>query len=96
MNSRNVVYCSKCQQPIVTEEGCGPVCFKIPGKNEYQFFHDRFRAGDCWESYLRERPAGGNSLTKTTFIQCLNTKGGSGTLPAKVCVLNGCKDCRAA
>ena len=55
MKFRTVVYCSKCQQPIVTGEGWGLVCFKIPGKNEYQFFHDRFRAGDCWERYLRER-----------------------------------------
>ena len=55
MKFRTVVYCSKCQQPIVMGEGCGLVCFKIPGKNEYQFFHGRFRAGDCWERYLSER-----------------------------------------
>lgn len=51
-----IVHCSKCQQPIVSGEGF--VCFKIPGKEGYHFFHCRVRAGDCWEAYLKEgRPA---------------------------------------
>ena len=52
-----IVHCSKCQQPIVSGEGFGFVCFKIPGKEGYHFFHRR-RTGDCWEAYLKEgRPA---------------------------------------
>jgi hypothetical protein len=54
MSFRTAVHCSKCQQLIVTGEGWVFVCFKIPGKEDYQFFHYRFRAGDCWESYLKE------------------------------------------
>ena len=53
MKFRAVVVCSKCQQPIVSGEGCSFVCFKIPGKEG--FFHCRFRTGDCWEGYLKER-----------------------------------------
>ena len=48
------VICSKCQQPIVHGENFGYVCFKIPGKDGYHFFHRRFRGGDCWETYLQE------------------------------------------
>jgi hypothetical protein len=47
-----VVHCSKCQESIVSGEGF--VCFKIPAGEGYQFFHRRFRGGDCWEAYLRE------------------------------------------
>ena len=49
-----IVDCSKCQQPIVSGEGFGFVCFKVPGKEGYHFFHCRVRAGDCWEVYLME------------------------------------------
>jgi len=49
-----IVHCSNCQQPIVSGEGFGFVCFKIPGKEGYHFFHRRFRTGDCWEGYLKE------------------------------------------
>jgi hypothetical protein len=49
------VQCSKCQQPIVPGQGWGFVCFKIPDKDGYLFFHYRFRAGDCWEGYSKER-----------------------------------------
>ena len=56
MEARTVLHCSKCRQPIVTGEGWGFVCFKIPGKEGYQFFHRRFRAGDCWDSYLQQKP----------------------------------------
>jgi len=51
---RTVVICSKCQQPIVSGEGFGYVCFKIPGKEGYHLFHRRFRSEDCWEAYMRE------------------------------------------
>jgi hypothetical protein len=49
-----VVVCSKCKQPIVSGQGFGFVCFKIPGKEGYYFFHRRFQAGDCWDDFLRE------------------------------------------
>jgi len=39
---------------IVSGEGFGYVCFKIPGKEGYHFFHRRFRSEDCWEAYMRE------------------------------------------
>jgi len=48
------VFCSKCQQPIVSGEDCGFACFKIPGQECYHFFHRRFPGGDCWEAYIRE------------------------------------------
>ena len=58
MQSERVVHCTKCQEPIVPGGGSGSVCFKIPGKEGYQFFHSRFRGGDGWETYLKEsRPA---------------------------------------
>jgi hypothetical protein len=52
---RTVVLCSRCQQPIISAENFGFVCFKIPAKEGYHFFHHRFRGGDCWEGYLTER-----------------------------------------
>ena len=50
-----VVVCSKCKQPIVSGQGYGYICFKIPGNEGYHFFHRREPGGDCWEAYLRER-----------------------------------------
>ena len=55
MELRKDAICSKCGKPIAFGETFGFVCFKIPGKEGYQFFHSRFRAGDCWERYLKER-----------------------------------------
>ena len=55
MEFKTSVRCSKCQQLITSGEGPALVCFKIPGREVYQFFHYRFRVGDCWEIYLRER-----------------------------------------
>jgi hypothetical protein len=55
MEFRKVIICSKCQQPIVSGEGFGFVRFKIPGMQDYQFFHRRLRMEDCWEVYLRDR-----------------------------------------
>jgi len=46
------IRCSQCQQPITPGERF--VSFKIPGKESYQFFHCRFRIGDCWEGYLKK------------------------------------------
>jgi hypothetical protein len=54
MEFKTVVICSKCQQPIVSGEGFGFVCFKIPGEEGYRFFHRRFRSEDCWEVYVME------------------------------------------
>jgi hypothetical protein len=47
------VECSRCHQAILPREGV--VCFKIPGREVYQFFHHRLRVGDCWERRLSER-----------------------------------------
>jgi hypothetical protein len=52
---KTVVVCSKCKQPIVSGEGFGFVCFKIPGMEGYNFFHRRSSGGDCWEAYMQER-----------------------------------------
>lgn len=52
MKSDAVIRCCKCQEPIVS--GAGFVCFKIPGKEVYRYFHCRFRGGDCWDAYLKE------------------------------------------
>ena len=54
MEIRTGVVCSKCQQPITSEDGFGYICFKIPGKESYYFFHCRFRGRDCWDDYLKE------------------------------------------
>lgn len=54
MKSRTAVRCSKCREPIVPGEGLDFVCFKIPGQEDYHFFHRRSRGGDCWEAYLKE------------------------------------------
>ena len=55
MKFRTVVRCSKCRQPIIAGQQFGFVCFKIAGKEAYQFFHNRFRVGDCWDRYLKDR-----------------------------------------
>ncbi len=54
MEFRTAIVCSKCKQPIVSGQGFGYVCFKIPGEEGYHFFHRRFRTGDCWDDFLRE------------------------------------------
>jgi hypothetical protein len=51
---RTTVICSKCQEPIVSGAGFGFICFKIPGKEGYLFFHCRSRDWDCWEAHMRE------------------------------------------
>ena len=50
-----VAACNRCHQPIVSGEGVGFVCFKVPGSQSYQFFHRRSGGEDCWEAYLTER-----------------------------------------
>ena len=54
MEFRTGIVCSKCKQPIVSGEGFGFVCFKIPGTEGYDFFHRRSRGEDCWEAYLKD------------------------------------------
>ena len=54
MEFRTVVICSKCQQPIVPGDDFGYVCFKIPGKEGYHFFHRNHCGENCWEAYIRE------------------------------------------
>ena len=54
MQFRTAVTCSKCKQPIVSGQGFGFVCFKIPGKDSYRFFHHGLGGEDCWEAYLKE------------------------------------------
>jgi hypothetical protein len=56
MEFSSAVICTKCQQPIVSGAGFGYVCFKIPGKEGYLFFHRSIRSGDCWEEYIKESP----------------------------------------
>jgi len=53
MERETTVHCSQCHQAIVTGEGF--VRFKVPGTETYEFFHYRFRLGDCWEGRLSER-----------------------------------------
>jgi len=50
MEPGTIVHCCGCQQPIIRGEDF--VCFKKPGSKTYQFFHRRFRTGDCWEKHL--------------------------------------------
>ena len=46
MEFRTTVTCSKCKQPIVSGEGFGFVCFKIPGKQQVTtFFIENLAAG---------------------------------------------------
>jgi hypothetical protein len=51
---KTAVTCGKCEQPILSGENFGFVCFKIPGKEGYRFFHRMFGGADCWEAYLKE------------------------------------------
>jgi hypothetical protein len=52
MERLQTVHCGQCHQPIISGEGF--VCFKVPGDVSYQFFHCRFRIGDCWEEHFNE------------------------------------------
>lgn len=54
MEPRPIAKCPECGQPVFMGENF--VCFKTPGKNSYQFFHHRFRSGDCWELHLTKNP----------------------------------------
>ena len=53
MDQLAIIYCCECRQPIVSGEDF--VCFKVPGKESYEFFHYRARASDCWEVNLKRR-----------------------------------------
>src|SRR5437660_12883076 len=57
---QSVCRCSKCKQLIVSGEGFGFVCFKIPGTESYRFFHRRFCRGERWEAY----PEQGNAQSR--------------------------------
>ena len=56
MERRTIVHCCQCRKPIVSGE-CF-VCFKAPGKETYEFFHCRYRPGDCWEGHLKRNGPG--------------------------------------
>jgi hypothetical protein len=53
MKEGAIIHCCECRQPIIS--GQDFVCFKVPGKESYEFFHYRVRAGDCWEVHLKLR-----------------------------------------
>ena len=53
MNSLNVIQCSECRQLIDSEGDSSFVRFKIPGTEDYSYFHWRPRGSDCWEAYLK-------------------------------------------
>jgi hypothetical protein len=61
---RTVVICSKCQQPIVSREASGYVCFKIPGQEGYHFFHRRFRGGGLLGSLHEGKPIKGGTTQR--------------------------------
>src|SRR6266480_4739038 len=52
MGQRTITHCCECRQPIISGEDF--VCFKIPGKENYHFFHCRVRASDCWDRRLKQ------------------------------------------
>jgi hypothetical protein len=52
MGQRTIIHCCECRQPIISGEDF--VCFKIPGRENYHFFHCRVRASDCWERHLKQ------------------------------------------
>ena len=62
MEFRTVAVCSKCKQPIVSGQGFGYVCFKIPGKEGYHFFHRRFRNRRLLGRFLEGEPGNGTTL----------------------------------
>jgi hypothetical protein len=44
---------SKCQKPIVSEEGFGLHVSRFPARKAITIFHRRFPAGDYWEVYAQ-------------------------------------------
>jgi len=52
MERATIIHCSGCQRPIIQGEDF--VCFKMPGLETYQFFHRRFRGGDCWDGHINQ------------------------------------------
>ena len=52
MEHPTVAQCCQCFKPIAHGEGF--VRFKAPGKRTYEFFHCRFRPGDCWDGRLKQ------------------------------------------
>jgi len=53
MKSVSIVQCAECRQSIDSTEDLSFVRFKVPGTEDYHYFHWRFRGSDCWETYLK-------------------------------------------
>jgi hypothetical protein len=64
------VECGQCHQLIISGESF--VSFKIPGKETYQFFHCRFRIGDCWEGYLEKGSKGIGASARVPYCAGTN------------------------
>jgi len=43
--------CSACSKPIDTKGSFDFICFKIPGKDGYRYFHRE----PCWKDYVKEK-----------------------------------------
>jgi hypothetical protein len=56
MERATIAHCCGCQRPIIRGEDF--VCFKVPGSETYEFFHRRFRDGDCWDGHLSDAVLG--------------------------------------
>ena len=56
MERATIIHCCGCQRPIIRGEDF--VSFKVPGSETYQFFHRRFRGGDCWDGHLSDAVLG--------------------------------------
>ena len=76
MERATIGHCCGCQQPIIRGEDF--VCFKMPGSETYQFFHHRFRGGDCWDGHLSEgnKPFVSHRLSATAVLG-VSSKAGS-------------------
>jgi len=51
MKSDETSVCSGCSKPIEAHRSFDFVCFKMPGTNEYRYFHRE----PCWNDYLKEK-----------------------------------------
>lgn len=65
MEGRATVHCRQCCESIASDDSFP--CFKAPGKETYEFFHCRFRPGDCWNGHLRRRSNTRRATSKTTY-----------------------------
>jgi hypothetical protein len=62
VNSPNVVLCAECREPIDPKEEVSFARFKVPGTEDYHYFHWRIRGSDCWESHLKAQVVPGTRL----------------------------------